>query len=227
MYICIERFIVMRHTANKSNISILKDYVAGIRPFTQIGYTGNVNKHHKEGDRWTDTKGIEWERKGGKNIRLTKTQGDMIRKMISQKCKCGQEIKFGSRLDRIFFAKTGLCENCLIDYETKLRIIKAYPDYEKYKLISNEIGFLRDIKQKLKETIEFFINDNGDINVLCNDEGFIETFKNTNRDKVLKDAKNDLKLCRRRITALIKERDIAKALYVAKAKEYKLEIYGR
>ena len=107
----------MKFKTGMSNINIVQSYLDGTRPFTQIGYTGDINKYRKENERWTDNEGIEWERKDGKNVRVTKSQGDIIREMINQKCKCGQEIKFGSRLDGIFFSKTGLCENCLINYE--------------------------------------------------------------------------------------------------------------
>jgi hypothetical protein len=215
----------MKKYKNKSNIDILKDYVAGVRPFTQVGYVGNANKYRKNGDRWKDKNGIEWEKKDGRTIRLTKTQGDMIREMINQKCKCGQEIKFGSRLDHKFFNRTGMCENCLINYETKLRILGIYPAYERYKVISYELGFVKEARDKVKEVIKFFSENSGDIEMLCNSEGFIERWKNNNSDEILKNAKNDLKLATKRIALITKAKNEAKKKYVDGAKKYKLEIY--
>lgn len=209
----------------KSNIDIVKDYLAGERPFVQVGYTGNTTKYRKDGEKWTDTKGIEWERKNGQNVRLTKTQGDFIRGLIKQTCKCGQDIRWGSKFDSKFFNRTGLCEKCLIDYETKLRIVGVYEDYERYKLISYELGFIRDAKSKVEEVIKFCSNDAGDVEMICNSEGFIERWKNTNQEQILKDAKNDLKLARKRISALTKAKAVAKKKYEDGAHKYQLETY--
>ena len=68
----------MKRAKNKSNIDILRDYVAGERPFIQVGYTGEKNKYRKDGDKWKDKNGIEWERKNGQNVRLTKSQADLL-----------------------------------------------------------------------------------------------------------------------------------------------------
>ena len=218
-----ERCIVMKH--GKSNIDILKDYVAGVRPYIQVGYKGNVDQYRKEGEHWVDAKGIEWEKKDGRNVRITKTQGDLIREMITQKCNCGQVIKWGSKLDEKFYNRTGMCSNCLIDYETKLHIVGIYPDYEQYKMISYMLGSLKDVKEKLKEVIKFFTENDGTIEMICNSEGFIERWKNTNKDEILQSAKKDLKIARQRITELTKARDEAKKKYVEGAIKFKLETY--
>ena len=215
----------MKRGINKSNIDILKDYVAGVRPFIQVGYDGTNKKHRNEGEKWTDTKGIEWEKKNGKTIRLTKTQAEMIRELTTQKCKCGQIIKWGTKLDQKMFNRTGLCANCLIDYETKLRILGIYPDYETYKLISYELGEVKDLKEKIKDVIKFFSKDAGDITMLCNSEGFLERWKHNNPEEILTGAKRDLKLAVKRIAFLVKSKEVAKKRYVENAAKYNLEIY--
>jgi hypothetical protein len=52
----------------KSNIDIVKDYLAGERPFIQIGYSGE--SYHKEGEIWVDNKGVQWKKENGKAVRL-------------------------------------------------------------------------------------------------------------------------------------------------------------
>jgi len=215
----------MKRGVNKSNIDILKDYVAGVRPFVQVGYTGNEKKYRRNGDKWKDSDGVEWEMRGGRTIRITKTQGDMIRELITQKCKCGQVIKWGSKLDQKFFNRTGLCANCLIDYETKLRIVGAYPDYENYKLISYELGEILDITNRLEEVIKFFSRDSGDVTMLCNSEGFLERWKHNNPEEILIGAKRDLKLAKKRVAFLKKSKAVAKKNYLASARKFKLETY--
>ena len=44
----------------KSNIAIVKDYLAGVRPVAQFGYTGKKYLKRAVGEHWTDAKGIEW-----------------------------------------------------------------------------------------------------------------------------------------------------------------------
>jgi len=211
--------------SNKSNIDILKDYVAGVRPFVQVGYIGNKNKYRKEGTRWKDSDGIEWERKNGRNVRLTKTQGDFVRELIKQTCKCGMDIKWGDKMDKKFFYRTGLCADCLIDYETKLRIVGVYPDYERYKVISYELGFIKEARDKVLEVIKYFEENSGDMEMICNSEGFIERWKNTNGTEILENAKKDLALAKKRIALVTKAKNEAKKKYIAGAKKYKLETY--
>lgn len=216
----------MKKGTGKSNIDIVKDYLAGERPFVQVGYTGDAHKHRNEGEKWKDSDGIEWHKKDGKVIKLTKTQGDIIREAIgNRKCKCGLEVRWGNKFDQLFFSKTGMCQDCIIEYESRLRVVGLYPAYETYKIVSNEIGFLKDAKAKLKEVIDYFSKNSAEIEVLCNSEGFIEKFHGTNKEQILKDAKTDLKLVSKRITELTKIKDEAKKDLTTRAAELKIELY--
>lgn len=217
----------MKKYKGLSNIEILKKYIAGERPFITTGYEGS-SKYHEEGTSWKDSKNIEWKRENGQNIKLTKTQGDIIREAIGKglDCrKCGASHKWMGKHDLKFLHRTGLCANCLIDYETKLRIVGVYPDYEAYKMLSYELGAIQDIKEKLKEVIKFFTKDSGDIEMICNSEGFIERWKHNNPTEILDNAKRDLKLSKTRITFLSKAKNEAKKKYLAGATKFKLETY--
>lgn len=208
----------------KSNIEIVKDYLAGVRPVIQVGYTGKEYVKRAVGERWTDKGGQEWVQRESGPQKVNRT-ADAVREAIGvQKCRCGQDIKWGSKADRIFYMQTGLCEGCLIDYETKLRILGIYDDYEKYKLASNELGATKDLKAKIRETVKYFESGDTDVTMLCNSEGFMERWKTTNAEQILKDAKNDLKEARRRIAALTRIRDEQKAKYVEACAKYNLEV---
>ena len=212
--------------SSRSNLDVIRSYLNSERPYPVFGYKAPDIKR-KIGDEFTDNKNITWRQENGYKVRVNK-QADIIREYKEQKCtKCLQDIKYGSKLDKLFYRKTGLCENCLIDYENKLHIIGVYDDYEKYKLISNEIGFLKETKEKLKDIIKFFSNNSGDIEMVCNSEGFIERWKNTNKIQVLMDSKRDLKLVKERISNLVKTRETYKKNYVAGIKEYNLENYAK
>ena len=207
----------------KSNIQIVKDYLAGERPIAQFGYTGKKYVKRKVGDHWTDPKGVEWVQKESGPERFNRV-AELIRETIGeQKCKCGASMKWGSKHDRLFFRKTGLCETCLIDYETKLRVLGIYPYYEQYKLASNELGATVDLKTKIQDTIDYFEKGDTDVTMLCNSEGFTERWKTTNAEKIVEDAKRDLEEAQRRIDALEKIRDECKKNYVDAAAKYELE----
>jgi ribosomal protein S8 len=209
---------------SKSNISILRDYVDGVRPFVQVGYSPSTIEKNP-GSTWTDSKGITWKQENGYKKRVNK-QADLIHKITEEKCsKCKSDIKWGSKLDKIFFNRTGLCENCLIDYETKLRIVGVYPYYEVYKMISYEIGSIKNAKEKISEVIKFFSESSGDVEMICNSEGFIERWKNTNKNEILSEAKKDLKLASKRIIELSKIKTKAKKEYQKGAKKFQLEGY--
>lgn len=207
----------------KSNIDIVKNYLAGERPFVQVGYSGE-HKDRKVGDQWTDGQGVTWEKKAWGIVRVNK-QADSIREMLQQKCKCGQVIRWGTKRDELFFQKTGLCENCLIQHETELRILGVYPAYERYKLLSNELGFIEDAKEKLEETIDYIKKDDGVLNVLCNSEGFIEKFEGKNVDGFLKQVKDDLGIFKKRQKVVSKAKLEAKREYVKLCKKNKLTAY--
>jgi hypothetical protein len=117
-----------------------------------------------------------------------------------------------------------MCEACLIDYETKLRIVGIYPDYETYKMASNELGAMKEFKSKIDEAIKYFTGNDTDVKMLCNSEGFTERWKTTNKDEILTNAQKDLIEVNRRIEALAKIRDEYKQKYEELASKYNLEI---
>lgn len=217
----------MKKCSNKSNLQIISDYLNGQRPFTQISlYQAEKDKYRKEGEKWKDENNIEWQKINGKTVRLTKTQSDMIREFVGNlKCKCGLEIKWGNKFDKLLFAKTGMCQDCLANYETSLRVSGIYPLYENYKLILNKIGFAKDAKFKVKEVIDTFKNDDGRITMLCNSEGFTEKFHGTNKEKILKDAKEDFKNLNQIIKNLTAQKRTLKKEMLLKAKEFKIKLH--
>jgi hypothetical protein len=217
----------MKHCKNKSNLSVVADYLAGERPFTQLSmHISEQGKYRKNGEKWKDRNGIEWTKENGKTVKLTKSQSDVVREAIGrQVCKCGLEIRWGNKFDQLFFAKTGMCQDCLIDYEHNLHLTGVYPIYEKYKLISNELGFFEDAKQKMKETINFFKNEDSTVEVLCNSEGFMEKFHGTNKEKILADVTEDYKKVNVHVKELSNLKKEVKNEFKQLAKKFKLKIY--
>jgi hypothetical protein len=220
----------MKKCRGKSNLNIVQDYLDGVRPFTQLSMNvPEKAKHRKNGEKWTDSGGIEWLKKDGKTIKLTKTQGDIIREAVGEglNCKnCGLQYKWGTRLDLKFMRRTRLCSDCLIDFETKLRVLGIYSDYEQYHLASHELGFLKDAREKIKETIDYFNRTGGDVTKIAESEYDPNIiWKNTNKDKMLNDATADLE----KVEALIVTGSLVteglKNQYLNAVKKYDLGSY--
>lgn len=208
----------------KTNLQIVTDYLSGTRPVSIFGYTGQQYVKRAVGKHWTDSKGQKWEQTSSGSRKVNRT-ANIVREAIGvQKCKCGQEIRWGSRQDRLFYMKTGMCENCLIDYETKLRVLGIYPDYEIYKMASNELGGMKDYKAKIEETITYFESDNTDVTMLCNSDGFLERWKTTNKDEILENAHKDLTEVMLRIEALEKIKADYKQKYEVATAKYNLDV---
>lgn len=195
----------------KSNIEIVKNYINGQRPFVSVGYTP-PNIVRKEGEIWVDASGQKWIQKKGFRTKINE-QADLIRKASKRKCNCGQDIEFGNRLDQKFFAKTGKCFDCVIKEETELRILGVYPHYERYKMISNYLGFIKDLRSKIIDSIKYLESEPGTLDVLCNGEGFIEKFRGLNTKELLDEAKKDLKTANETILKVTKDKEKARRIY--------------
>lgn len=74
-----------------------------------------------------------------------------------------------SNLDKKFKRATGMCEDCTVTMETRLKIRGEFNDYAKRRMLENATKFFQDadteiekFKESLKKT-EFLSGDNGDI----------------------------------------------------------------
>lgn len=208
-----------------SNLETIRRWKNGEK--TDIKIFTNISEREKfrnNGDEW-ELKGIKYKKENGKTIKLHKTQGDLIREMIDDRCnECNCQVKWGSNRDISLFRRTGLCEECLVTYETKLRVLGIWDNYEKYKLASYALGDLNNNKIRLIEIINYFKTNDGDVILPNEDGGIDETWKNINKDVLVKDVKEDLK----KVKKFIKEASIVKIqnkkLYISKCKQFKLKV---
>lgn len=173
--------------------------VDGENPFIQFGYSV-PEPPRKEGDEWTDAHGFTWQQKNGYRIRVNKNV-ECVRELIRQTCsKCGKDVRLvGNRYDDKLFPKTGMCYDCLIDYETELRLKGKFDTYEKRKVLSNQLTYLKHILDQVTESINY-LEGNSKI-TFVNEFGDVESWTNEARDTLLSGAKSD----HERLTKDIKE----------------------
>lgn len=207
----------------KTNLEIVQSYLNGERPFLQFGYTPKPPPtQRKLGEQWTDVHGITWEQKNGFKVQINK-QADLIRQASSQKCKCGQNIQYGNRLDNKFFIKTGKCFDCIIKEETEYRVLGVYGFYEQFKLLSNYLGYLKDLKQKINDSIRYFQSEDDTLQVLCNSEGYLEKFQGLNTTQLLENAKKDLEEVTQSISIVSKDKQKAKKAFTSELSKARKE----
>lgn len=146
----------MKRASGKSNLSIVRDYLNGERPFIQVGYDESIAlQNRKEGEEWEDHNGVKWVKRNGYKQRISK-KAEMI---LEQRCTvCNADMKWGNRLDQKIYPKTQRCYDCNIEFEHQLKADGMYERYEKFKLINNELTQLRDFRDKVTDSIKFLEN---------------------------------------------------------------------
>jgi hypothetical protein len=181
----------MKKAKNKSNLSIIKDYLQGERPFVQVGYEPKKEKERKNGEVWKDKNGKEWIQTGA--TKISKNLYD-TRNSTRQICSiCKMDIYWGgNRYDEKMFLKTGKCYECLIKEETQMRLAGTFEIYEKIKVIKNQKAFLKELKEKIEQSLTWLNNKNNKIEYV-NEDGTTECWTDDiSRDEFVKDAETDL-----------------------------------
>ena len=60
-------------------------------------------------------------------------------------------MKFGNYLDERFFPKTGKCYDCAITFDSKIKYLGKFEEYERYKFYNNVLSEMRDFKKNISE----------------------------------------------------------------------------
>lgn len=141
----------------------------------QLGYDGEtkeIKPIRKVGERWFDEKGDEWEQKDGYTVKLGKVWQQELHEYLNSFSKCPKETctcSMPKRLDQKMKKIHGMCFDCVIEMEHKLRIEGKWDKYEKNKLKENALAWLKEAesdKNRIVEELsrlEFTKNEFGDI----------------------------------------------------------------
>lgn len=196
----------MKKSSNKSNISIVRDYYEGNRPFIQVGYDAKLDDiNRKEGEEWEDSQGHRWKKENGYRKRISKH----AKIVIEKRCKCcNKDTRWGNYLDDRVWPKTSLCYNCFVERETKMKIAGVYEDFDKLRELKNVKSFLLDTKQKLEEAKEFCKKNQGEPIKFFEEDGTIERWHGVeDYSKLLENINLDLKTLNVRLETIDSEID--------------------
>lgn len=188
----------MKRAKNKSNLSIVKDYLAGERPFVQVGYEAPKQKVRKDGEIWKDKDGKEWIQTGASKISKSLYDARNATRQICSSCQ--MDIYWGgNHYDEKTFLKTGKCYECLIKEETQMRLDGTYDTYEKIKVIKNQRSFLNELKMKVEQSLSWLRNPENKLQYV-NEDGTTETWTdNISREDLIPEAEKDLSTINERL----------------------------
>jgi hypothetical protein len=191
----------MKRASNKSNLSIIKDYVEGNRPFVQVSLSGVEElANKKEGDEWVDLSGKKWKKVNGTKKYIPK-KASIINE---ERCiLCNADVRWGNRYDHQVWPKTRKCYDCFIEFETLLKAKGLHNNFVRNRDLLNLKGKLLEFKSKLIESIVWCNDINNKEIKYVNDDGSsqVEVWKDDTdiRERIKVDAENDLKLVNDRL----------------------------
>lgn len=158
---------VLKKQFQQKDVQRLRNLVTGKqgeKTGTGVGYT-KKEEFHKEGDIW-DEDGRKWTIKDGikQNItKLDKAKKAHIMPIFCPSCKKPMKKSF----DKDYYNIHKKCFDCVIEFETELRRIGAFEEYQKNIHNSEIDGFIENFKayveDKLNESTDSFITEQGDV----------------------------------------------------------------
>jgi len=92
--------------------------------------------------------------------------------------KCGKFMK--TRLDTKFYRIRQTCFNCVVQYETKIRIAGLWREYEDKIMTENKLSFLRETKEEVLDYLNGGLKEQYQY---VTEEGKIEKWNNEDYDK--------------------------------------------
>ena len=155
---------------SERDIKRMRNIVSGNtadRTRVQAGFE-KTKEEYGEGDVWEEG-GKTWTIKN--SLKQTVTKHDKLREMVKfpLKCACDKPMK-PTKLNKKMWTIHGKCFDCVVEYETHLRAIGKYEEYEKNLMNANKNSFVTDYEQ----AVEAYINDTG--NTFMSEAGDIENW---------------------------------------------------
>jgi hypothetical protein len=159
---------------------IKKDFGAATN--IQAGYSKVINNDHVEGDQWEEN-GKTWTIKNGIKQNITKLDSFKKLNFVPLACpKCGDSMN--SALNKKMYYIHKMCLNCVVKFETHLKIIGKYQEYEKALVTGNIKYFLKDYEDFIKDALATTSNSH------ITEDGVIEEWKgNIDKEKILQNTK--------------------------------------
>lgn len=179
---------VMKKSISESKVKRMRNLATkkySAKTEIRAGYTTRRLKR-KEGEVWQEA-GKTWTIKNG--IKQTVSKLSMARKSVrTPLCcpKCGGSMKH--HLSQKMYKIHGMCFNCVVKFETQLKIDGEYDNYSRSIMKGNYASWLKDMNEEYNE---FLNSDFG--RQYITEAGHIEDWSDkSNKDALLKEASENL-----------------------------------
>jgi hypothetical protein len=158
---------VLKKDFKSADVQRLRNLMTGNqseRTVAGVGYT-KKQEFHKEGDVWEED-GRQWTIKNGIKQNITKL--DKAKKLVVMPlfCPCCSNL-MKKKNDKLFYIQYNKCFDCQIEFETELRKLGLWEEYEKNIINTDLDNLIKDYSVWVDEIInnsnESFITEAGDI----------------------------------------------------------------
>lgn len=175
------------------NVKAVREMIAGTHKTqtkTNVSFGEKKTFVKREvGERWTDDDGTLWEQKKGYKVKLGKLSE--LRQNLNKFPNCKKEIctcTNPKRNDIKMKTIHGMCFDCVIEMEHKLKIEGKYEEYEREKILANMKSWLKGAEVE-KEALKTALKAK-----FVNEDGSIEEWNEMSWDEVEKKIDNEFRL---------------------------------
>ncbi len=151
--------------------------------FSDTAATAEKNKKREIGEKWTEIDSnnneFEWEQKDGYRVKVAKNLNEAVsdvREYLFRFPKCPNEVctcTNPTNLDKKFKKLTGMCEDCIITIETRMKMQGKFDSYAKNKMKLNAESFFKEADVEIQVVKSAF----SDLNFVANADGLIEKWE--------------------------------------------------
>lgn len=158
---------VLKKDFKSADVQRLRNLMTGKqseKTITGVGYE-KQKEFHEEGDVWEEN-GRQWTIKNGVKQNITKL--DKAKKLVVMPlfCPCCKNL-MKNKNDKLFYIQYSRCFDCQVEFETDLRKLGLWEEYEKHIINSDVDNLIKDysiwIDEAINNSNESFITEAGDV----------------------------------------------------------------
>ncbi len=158
---------VLKKNFEKKDVQRLRNLITGNekeRTNSGVGYS-KKQEFHEEGDIWEEDN-RQWTIKNGIKQNITKLDKAKKSIILPLFCPCCDNL-MKHKNDKLFYIQHNRCFNCQIDFETDIRKLGLWDEYEK-NIINSDIEHTSQeynawIDEMINSSDESFVTEDGDI----------------------------------------------------------------
>ena len=178
---------MLKKDFKSADVQRLRNLVTGKhneKSTTGIGYN-KKQEFHDEGDVWEED-GRQWTIKNSIKQNITKLDKAKKSVVMPLFCPCCSNL-MKNKNDKLFYIQYNRCFDCQIEFETDLRKLGLWEEYEK-NIVNSDLDYLiKDYNVWIDEVI------NGSNESFITEEGDVERWVGSNKKKLLENKEETIK----------------------------------